>query len=125
MFLKTGIFCFSLEICFSAKTKVVQLVKPNNFLCYSFIRFLQKTDLPDLTVSGTNLGMTISLLLERKPIYQQRQMVFTWLSPTTLSVTALYVFLRKPDLPHLTISAQILLEETDRETPVAAERPQC
>jgi hypothetical protein len=50
-FLKTWMSRFSLKIYFSAKTKVVQLVKHNNFLRYSSLRFPQKT-LPDLTVSA-------------------------------------------------------------------------
>jgi hypothetical protein len=34
-----------------------------------------------------------------------------WASLTTLLVTALYVFYRKSDLPSLTVSAQILVDD--------------
>jgi hypothetical protein len=49
--------------------------------------------------------------------------LFKWLSIITLPITAKYVFLRNPDVPEETVSTKILLEETGRETTVAAERP--
>ena len=42
--------------------------------------------------------MKISLLLIGKSVYLQRLKLFSWLSPTTFSVTAKHVFLRKPGL---------------------------
>ena len=112
IFYMTEFLHLLLKICFSARTKVVQLVKPNNFLGYSQVRFPQKTWLTTFDGFCTNLGMKISLLLIGKPVYQQRQELFSWSSLTTFSVTAKYVFLREPGL----------LGEMGRETPVAAER---
>jgi hypothetical protein len=68
--------------------------------------FHRKPGLPHLTVSAQILVWR-SLLLGGKPVYRQRQKLFTWLSPTTLSITTEHVFHRKPDLPDLTVSAQI------------------
>ena len=58
--LKSGILRFLLETCFSAKTKVVQLVKPNNSLGYSFTRFPQKTWLTIFDGFCSNLDIRIS-----------------------------------------------------------------
>ena len=69
--LKSGILSFLLETCVSAKTKVVQWVKPSNCLRYSWVRFPQKTWLTRFDDFCSNLDMRISLLLEGKPVYRQ------------------------------------------------------
>ncbi len=108
--LKSGILSILLETCVSAKTKVVQWVKPSNCLRYSWVRVPQKSRLTRFDDFCSNLDMRISLFLEGTPVYQQKQNLFSWLSPTTLSVTAKYVFLRNPDISHLTVYLPVYLQ---------------
>jgi hypothetical protein len=98
-----------LEIYFSERQKLFSWLSVTTLPVTALFVFFREPDLPDLTVSAQILSMTTSLLFKGKRVRRQRQKLFSWLSMTTLSDTVKYVFPIKPDLPELTVSAEILL----------------